>query len=295
MVAVRNQAVELLRIVSALGIVWFHAGAIGSKIAGGGLIVFVVLSAFFIAAKRRDTQLIPMLLRFSAPWAIWLTVYGLFNLFRGLPFVPMEHGFAVGLLAGSSIHLWFLPYMAIVVVAITLTKRMTTPFVLAIIATLGLATTMLTFAFWYPWSWSAGAPFTQYLHVLPAILTGTALGAMRFPEQHKLWGGVIVICVALIAFLPAEGAIAYTLGIVAVTVALLPLARDRLSRLDLTPVSGAMFGVYLLHPLALYPFWRFIAIGHGIPVVLLAFSLSVLAVLVTKRISSPLSSLLFGY
>lgn len=295
MAVVRNQAVELLRIVSALGIVWFHAGAIGSQYAGGGLIVFLVLSAFFIAARRGDTKLIPLLLRFSAPWVIWLIIYGLFNAVRGLPVIPTDHGIIVGLLVGSSIHLWFLPFMALVLVVITLTKRLTSQLVLAIAATATFALLIATFPLWYGWSWSVGAPFSQYLQVLPAITVGAALGAMRFPDQHRIWGGTIVVGVALMGFLPADGAIAYTLGIVAVAVALTPVVRDRLSGLDLTPISGAMFGVYLIHPLAIHPLWRFLSIAHGIPLVLLAFAMSVLTVLLAKRISPPASALLFGY
>ncbi|WEK06356.1 MAG: hypothetical protein P0Y65_08945 [Candidatus Devosia phytovorans] len=295
MAVVRNQAVELLRIASAFGIVWFHGGATGSEYAGGGLIVFVILSTLFVSGRDGPSPKALTLLRFLIPWAIWMAIYGLLNLVRGIPIVPLDNGLIPGVLMGSSIHLWFLPFITAIIAIIVLAKRAMPALVLGAVATACLAIVMITFPWWYPWSWTAGVPFTQYVHVLPAVLAGTILGAIRFPDRNRLWGLAIVITVALIALLPAKGAISYGIGMIAVAIAMMPLARQWASRWDVTPISRAMFGVYLVHPLALYPTWRFIGAGYGVLAVTAAFLLSLCAVLLTRRVSPQVSSVLFAY
>lgn len=64
--------IELFRIFSALGIVWFHSGVgIGRDVAYGGLIFFVIVAAYFATVSTRSHSLVERVERLMVPYFLW--------------------------------------------------------------------------------------------------------------------------------------------------------------------------------------------------------------------------------
>lgn len=288
----RNQAVEALRIASALGIIWYHANIWGSPVAYAGLVAFLIISSLFTFSTNRP--LWEVVKRILVPWAIWMVLYAVFNVVRGRPAVPLDNGVMAGVLIGSGVHLWFLPFMAAFLSAVYLARRRLSLAQIAGAASVLLVLAVAMFVWWRPWSISIGVPVAQYAQALPAALLGAAWGALKFPERHRVWGLGLLALIAASALIPQPGGTAYTIGAIAVAIALTRPARDAV-RANISRISGAMFGVYLIHLMVLWPLWPAIRAGFGIPAVLLAFIVSTAVVMLVKRHHPKVSRVVFGY
>ena len=81
----RNLGVELLRLLSTFGIVWFHSGTTAKEFAYSGLVVFLVLS-MYLGGKHgsADKQTFRRRVeRLIIPWLFWCVIYAGLNVFRG--------------------------------------------------------------------------------------------------------------------------------------------------------------------------------------------------------------------
>ena len=103
----RRQDIEILRVFSVFGIVWYHSNVVGGDYAYSGLIFFVILSAYLSGPAKLDFRLdfLMRAQRLLVPWLIWYFVYGLVNVIRGRPLVDTSNGLIAGILQGPSIHL----------------------------------------------------------------------------------------------------------------------------------------------------------------------------------------------
>ena len=145
----RNQAIEALRIVSAYGIIAYHSGARFHDLAYSGLIVFLILAPavdvqFNWERTRSAGQLARTLLM---PWAFWWLAYGLLNLTRHQD-VAQAPGVLGAVLFGTSAHLWFIPYMFMVLLLLNILKRHAGPRQLALAAASLAAAGLVSAGLW---------------------------------------------------------------------------------------------------------------------------------------------------
>lgn len=246
----------------------YHAGAPGPEYGYSGLVVFLALSAFFV--RRKPVSLVRRIL---VPWGFWLIVYGAFKAVAGNPiFLDIDPLSAV--LAGTSLHLWYLPFIFLASWAIWLTRA--TPLAGALIAAAMLLSS--------PWWRDLGimAPYAQWLQALPAIGIGLAL-------RGRVSMAIAVAAVAICFALQVKGmSIPYLVG----TAALLAAMRLPRLQLNVEPLSSCMYGVYLVHILALVVFNRITGEGQFLTAVL-AFAFSCAGVWIARRFV-PATRLVLG-
>ena len=110
-----RQDIELLRVLSALGIVWFHSETKGSNFGHSGLIFFLILSVF-LGGGQQNSSIQKRAKRLLVPWLIWFAYYGAINLVLQKSVIPLNNGLIAGVLSGPRIHLWYLPFIFFVLI-----------------------------------------------------------------------------------------------------------------------------------------------------------------------------------
>lgn len=146
-----RQDIEILRVLSAFGIVWFHSGAPGRAFAYSGLVIFIILSVYLSQHGNQhiSTRFKIRARRLLVPWSIWFTFYGLIRLLTQKPLRPLENGAIAGVLSGPSSHLWYLPFTFVLLVIIDSARVKLPP---SILAWTGYALAILAFVSWGRWS-----------------------------------------------------------------------------------------------------------------------------------------------
>ena len=273
--------VEILRLISAFGIIWYHSGvAQGRDIGYAGLICFLTLAGYFTAISNKSHTVESRVKRLLVPCVIWSFVYVGLSLGRGLDVFPEHYSLISKILATPSIHLWFLPFLFICLVVTDFFKRRISESTLGWTAGL-LAIALIVFApAWRDLEFIE--PLQQYLHGLPALLIGVFLGCssgvhtiLRSSLLLAFWGYIVHITI-----IGADNVgITYFVGF---TPCLILLSKSSMIRfrLDISILSSTAFGIYLCHPLVLTVFWYLGVSGAILPA--LAFSLSIIAVMLGR-------------
>lgn len=250
----RNQYVELLRIISAYGIVVYHSGAYGHDVALSGLVIFLVISPMFEVEANwgRIRNIISLTKIFIIPWIFWLSVYALVQIARHEPIIKMENGPIAGILYGTSGHLWFMPFMFSVLAILGLVKKHIDRAPLFWVS-LAISSAMLILApFWRPWSIDLGVPFAQWIHAVPAVFMGIAIGLARGVSGGKIAIGALILSIIIAAI---EGVQSVSLSYPIATVLVFGAAwlGPKLPQVKLAvePLSRCMMGVYLVHVICL--------------------------------------------
>lgn len=247
--------IEGLRLLAAFGIVWFHSAHSGIALAYSGLVVFLVLSVALGGRSGRPdgATLQRRALRLLRPWLLWFGLYAAFNALRGLPVLTPDHGWVAGVLAGPSIHLWYLPFVFGVLVALDLLRAHISLRSLSGAAYL-LALVLLAAApLWRPVTLGLPYPLLQWADALPPVLVGVfALGAREgcWPRRAVLAmsTGLLLVATVLVAF--DWVGTPYAVGVAASLLVLLrPPAASRPGPVDLSPLTDCAFGIYLSHSL----------------------------------------------
>ncbi|GAB4552098.1 MAG: hypothetical protein Tsb0014_46070 [Pleurocapsa sp.] len=275
--------IELLRIISALGIVWFHSGNLsGREIAYGGLIFFVIISSYLATISRRKHSSLNRFQRLIIPGIIWSILYGLLNLLAVGKICPQSNNFISSILSTPSTHLWYLPYMYIVLITLDRIKMMfSKTFIGLVSGTVAIALLLLS-PIWR--TIELMSPFELYTHAFPAVLIGIYLGChehIAAKLRLSILSGIIV-SILLMVFISVEGmGIPYFFGF---TPCLLLLRSDIFQgyKLDITPISSLTFGVYLIHWLFLLILWKLGFTGYILPIIV--FPLSLLCIFTLKKI-----------
>lgn len=270
----RNQAVEALRIAAAFAVVVFHSQVLGASF--GGLTAFILISMTFEAASRpRDSANARALAtRLLLPWAFWFAVYTLVP--HALPAPSDAVSLITWILAGSSVHLWYLPFIfAAVLTFRTIRQRVAPDAILRGATLISLACVALVFV-WRPVSLGLGAPYAQYAAAIPPALIGIVIGAT---SQRDGNGSMVLVIGAIIAaaFLgyrdPYLPVVITALALV-IAMRLGPLLP---TRFNVQWLSNQMMGVYLVHPLVLGMLHKHLA-GAGLIYPIAAFTVSLLLV-----------------
>jgi hypothetical protein len=273
--APQKQAIELLRILSIFGILWFHARAPGGQIAYSGLVTFLLIS-LYLQARSSNTSRSPFqrTRRLLLPWIVWVFVYGLFNLVRHQPFLDTAQGLTSALLTGTAIHLWYLPFVFGILCLFDLLDRRMNGALLGLLCAFAALISLGTVGLWRNPSLGWGTPYAQYAHALPAVFAGGFLGrSSRLPARIALplLLGLLGTSAALFGF---EGiGIPYFIGLLMAGFVLLfpdPLPPG----LRLGALSEVVFGIYLIHLL-----WLPLLVKAGLSGILLPFGLFIVSAL----------------
>lgn len=275
--------VELLRIVSAFGIIWFHSGyEFGRDIAYAGLVVFLILSAYFTIKSNREHSVLDRASRLLLPCFFWSIVYAVYSTLRGKEVFPDDYSLLISILSTPAIHLWYLPFVFFCTIAIDSTRKQINPAALAALVTLIASTLLLTSPLWRQWSYIP--PFNQYIHAAPAIFIGVAYGVSKQlnPTLRFLLIGLLSISAIFILQFDTKGVgINYSIGI-AVTLLLLREKSILPKNSAILELSKLTFGVYLLHPIILSAL-RYSGI-ESLNLVILGFVISALCIYLSLRI-----------
>lgn len=232
----RNGSVDYLRFIGSLGIIWFHLHLPGSEIGLAALPMFVALFVCF-GVGRSISALNKRLLY---PWLIWSTIFGVAKLAQA-----MVSGASIGsefewwmLLAGPSIHLWFLPFSYGFVLLVTSMRRQTRGAVVIVLVPCSI------------WLADAGLgqPFAQWVTVIPAACLGLVLNHLGPRSLRAHFFGWVSVAIAVLMAVAGRDTVAlqYAIGISAVLCALAFQIRATSFSRTLSEMS---FGVYLMHPL----------------------------------------------
>lgn len=279
----KRQDVELLRILSAFGIVWFHTPSImGKNVAYSGLIVFIIISMYFSTkSKLKSKTLLEKFNRIFIPWFFWMVFYGLINIVVNKPFIPTNNGIISGILVGSSIHLWYIPYIFMMSTIFNPVKYINSE-ITSYLCILFIIFIFYTSQSWSPWAFDSGYPLVQYAHSLGAVVIGVFLANCSVMSR---WLAVGLVCFILaiinIFTTPESMAVPYSIGIVLTTLVFFSDCHFSFKE-KVNELSECTFGIYLLHP-----FWlkiiKQIGFTFELSIPILAFSLSTITVLYLKK------------
>lgn len=256
---------EVLKLLASLGIVAFHLHSPGERIGYAGLPVFMLLTTALAlrAAQGRSRSEFGFgrVRRLLVPWLVWSGLYALLQChvcsLQGQPLWSWPRWSM--LLVGTFPHLWYLPFAAVLSLAIGLFAAGRSP--------------RGARASWWP---AAGGllmipissqlmvsnlpePLPQWSFVLPAALFGLAFAKQPPGElTHArtltiLTGATWLVCLGCWEFGWLDLAVPYAVGIAAAALAwCLP---GRASR-PLLACTRTSFGIYVLHP--------FVALATGL-------------------------------
>ncbi len=251
----RNPWVDGLRVAAAVGIVWFHARAPEAEFAYSGLSVFLIMTFYFEARRSGAASLSGLAARYLIPWAFWFLFYGFAHLAVSEPFLR-NYGANVSLLAtilaGTSIHLWYLPFVFVFLVALRMALNTPVRDIAFPLAATALLIYIATARLWLAAATEMGPPIGQYAQALPAVLTGVALGAANNSSGARAVIALLVVALAVAGLTVShqfglQDALAATLFIVALFLGKKPLARN----LSFGLLPALTYGVYLIHPIFL--------------------------------------------
>jgi surface polysaccharide O-acyltransferase-like enzyme len=244
-----RQDIEALKLASALGIVWFHSGAEGAGIGYSGLVAFLILSVF-LSGHTSGVNAGARARRLLVPWLVWAALYGFLRFVRRQPVISLKNGLAAGILSGPSIHLWYLPFIFMVLVALDVAKTRVSLSLLCYSGAILAVLTFISSGEWIGASLRAGYPWAQYSYAAAGIFTGMYLmGVRAINRQHRI-PLLLLILLSAAAAIPLSGiGLSYLIGIAACAPVLLSPAP--MLAVDIRPVSQCSFGIYLIHPLIL--------------------------------------------
>ncbi len=288
--AERQSSLEVLRLVSAAGIVWFHAAVTGSQIGYIGLTVFLILTPMFELGPNasRITPWTQHARRLLIPFAFWSVIYLLANIVKGKPPINTDHGLLLGILAGPSIHLWYLPFMAMALAATNMLKTSLKPQTIVWSATAVLGPLLALHHTTKDAVVAAGQPLPQWFHALTPLVLGIIFGASCRTRRIDRIPAELILLAAMLWWQDMN-VVQFLAGFLLVEAASL----IRWSNATVNRLASAMMGVYLVRPLALTVF-RPVEPYSQAAFVLGAFGASMIGVMIAARLAPSLSAMLLG-
>lgn len=245
---------ESLKLLASFGIVLFHLGAdlppLWPALGYAGLPVFTMITAALAARSARATDFRTFrqrrLRRLLMPWLWWSACYGCCRgaiaAAAGKPIWAWVQPSMLGI--GTYPHLWYLPYAALLTLAIgAWFARRGNPWTWTGLGLLALPVSE------YLMSLDLPAPLPQWLFVTPAALFGLAVSHLPNDAAARsrllaLAGPLLAACGLLTVLTPSQLALPYSIGVTAVA-AVWPLPQRTPVRLQ--RLCSTSFGIYVLH------------------------------------------------
>lgn len=295
-----NYNLEILRIVSAFGIVLFH-GADGPFVRDVGftsLIIFALISSYLLipqenfklfATKKTSRLLIP--------WLFWFLAYGLINILSGKFFLPVQNDIFSAILAGTKSHLWYLPFVFITSLSVVFYYNLTEhnvalkKFNLAVLVSLSIII-LISSKLWRPWSLYQGAPWAQWFFTLPAVLIGATIFKLTAVSSGHRNIIIFAIAVVLITIWLIDSGlrsvgVPYLLGFALFFSGTYVKFNTMINYKALITLSNCTYGIYLIHPL-IYSIERKLGFSDTAVVPFVTYALSMLIILLINSVPIPL-------
>ncbi len=280
-----RQSIDLARFVAAFGVVWAHAVAPGLWVGHLSLALFLILTSFLaIQSMERAGGRFSWLgraKRIAMPWIFWSLFYALLQ-------VVMSHGGLQrpfdwhSLLIGSTIHLWFLPFVMLASILVPLIgHRIGRPrdLAMACAALVVIAVPLLWFHRQEP---PMHDPFPQWAFAFTPFVYGILAA---FGHQFKMaWlplGSMALISAVTFALVRDPWALQPF-----VAALLFELAwRSPMQSAILPKLGQTAFGIYLVHPFFMLVCYKFLGADvNRILAAIAAFGMSWAATVVMLKI-----------
>ncbi|QDV27316.1 acyltransferase family protein [Aureliella helgolandensis] len=251
-----NGSVEILRLLAAWGIVWFHAGNTGRSIGYAGLPLFcVIMIALATNANSKGKTLATVVWRRAerllVPWVIWSLLYAIAKVAEALvEHTAISHEFSWWMLStGPSLHLWFLPFAffstsAAYLLVQALGRRSGRVLFWALVLTLPslgyLSASIVS-------QGDLSIPFLQWCFAFPSVMLGMIVGIRGKRFDNAIIVGAI-LATALLAFMGGflSWSIPFAIGGLAAMIGwVFPLPAGNSVRF----LGELALPIYLIHPL----------------------------------------------
>lgn len=283
-----RQSIDLARFIAAFGVVVAHAYVSANDWIGHlSLGLFLILTAFLAvqSAQRAGGSypFLPRAQRLVLPWLVWSAFYRLLDIaMADTPqrFVPLSDPWT--LLYGSTIHLWFLPFVALAMVLVQPAVRLIRDpgrLALACAGLVGVSVPLLVLHVqgWLP------LPLPQWVFALPLYALGLVLG-IAHPMGRAWMPALAAAVMTAFAVWYSGGEIwAWTLG--GSLLAFEAFWRLPLRGRILPHLGQVAFGIYLVHPFFMLVVYKLFGAGvHLFFASVLCFAMSWVATAVMRRL-----------
>lgn len=282
-----RNSIDLARFVAAFGVVVAHVFAMENDWIGNlSLGLFLILTAFLAVQSMLRNGRYPFLARAKKlllPWLFWSLVFRVVLLkVSDDPAKWQVLSDPWSLLVGSSVHLWFLPFVMLAMAVIEPAGRMVRSPVALVLALGGLVLLSVPL-FWLHGRPGLPVPFPQWLFALPVYLMGVTLGLGHHLGRPG-WPMLAATGMSLVAFVFSGGAF-WAFTIVAAVLAFEAFWHLRLQGRWLPFFGQTAFGVYLVHPFFLLVVYKLFGAGvDRMLAAVLTFVMSWVAVLLLRRV-----------
>ena len=250
----RNELIDVLRVISAFLIVWYHSEMLlGKVISYAGLIVFIVISIYLgfksycigYCFKSRFKKLI-------IPWLVWSLVYGFANLALFGSAYKNSNGYFLNMLVGTHIHLWYLPFIFISLILSRLIKQKVSEKITAYLSIVSYVIWVLTSFLWRDWSFEIGIPVSLYMHAIGGVFIGLYMACSKQLSKEINFIFIFIMYISTIISLSFSNVgESYLVGISAILIALNYQTKKSINKYILK-LSGYSYGIYLIHPIWIY-------------------------------------------
>lgn len=253
----RNATIDYARLLAAFGIIFFHAKAPGGSVGYAGLPFFTMLTVCLATQAAQSTAFTRFLAarakRLLVPWLVWSGIYGSLKIAQA---ILEDHTIAQEfsgwmLLTGPAIHLWFLPFIFAVSVAVfPIGRRLKAPGLATALLLMVAVTGAATLSFWLLGATKPPIPLAQWLEVLPAAIWGIALAYVWGREKTMPVAGGTLLAIVLLAWTAGWTTDLFQFGLAGSAVLLCRLLPLRPTLLSGMAAQASLF-IYLAHPLVM--------------------------------------------
>lgn len=277
--------IEFFRIVAAFGVVWFHSELeVWRSIAYGGLIYFVILSPYFSMASSRQYVFFDRVQRIIAPYFFWFVFYLVFLFLANKSINPKNYSLPSYIMSSPSIHLWFLPFIFIVLCITDAIKIVIYNKYNDILCVLSATFAVLLITSSPIWrTYSLPVPLAQYAHVAAAVFIGIFFSCSHSIPRYLMLSLIVALISSMLWMIylgQLAMGVSYLVGFIPCILLLTKKSFFGESSLILF-IASMSFGVYLVHMFWLMILRHFDVAGVLLPIT--SFLLSILCVWMIKR------------
>jgi len=271
--------IELFRVISIFGIIWFHSGIqFGKDVAYGGLVFFIIISVYFATTSCRSHTFWTRIERLIIPYILWSTFYGIITFKLKGVFFPADESLFSIILSSTSIHLWFLPFIFFVLLTIDNLRSLLFKEWFGILIGISAILSISLAPIWRGFNYIP--PLGQYAHAIPAVLIGVFLGVYnKIRPKVRLWIITsIILSISLMVFKQQPGiGIPYVVGLTPCIFLFYENILIKNNKIILS-LASATFGVYLLHVFSILILRHIGVKSYTLPIATFLLSISLVLV-----------------